>query len=288
MAGFCGKCGSPLDDAQAFCARCGTSVSGAPARPSAQTSAPALLQAARPPAASTVAPAKSSNTLLKVLIAFVIVIFLLGALGIAGVWYVGHRIKQKVHDMGLDEVSSTSNDHRGPALSVNPCSLLAKADVAQAAKMDVVRAETAEDSVTTCKYSVIGNNVDLVSKHISLLHKDETTDSQRQMMETLAKSIGHGNDADQSAPRHPGESPILIFTVDNNSAVAQMNLSRATLGRIGPGLTTIPSLGDDAFDIGNALIMVRKGDRVIRIVYMMCPCTTDDVIPLARKIVASM
>ncbi|MGC1617495.1 MAG: hypothetical protein WA765_03300, partial [Candidatus Acidiferrum sp.] len=89
-------------------------------------------------------------------------------------------------------------------------------------------------------------------------------------------------------PRHPGESPVFIFTVDNNSAAAQMSLSRATLGRLGPGLVTIPSLGDDAFDVGSAMIMARKGDRVVRILYMMCPCTTDDVVPLAKKIVANM
>lgn len=286
MPGFCGKCGSPLDDAQAFCARCGTSVSGPPARPAA--AAPALPPAARPSAASSAAPAKSSNTLVKVLLAFLIIIFVLGAVGIAGVWYVGHRIKQKVHDMGLDQMSSVANDHRGPALGVNPCSLLSKADVATATKMDIVRAETAEDSETTCEYSVMGNYVDLISKHISLLHKEETTDSQRQMMETFAKAIGQSNETDQSTPRHPGESPVLIFTVDNNNASAQMSISRATLGNLGPGATSIPSLGDDAFDIGNAFIMVRKGDRIVRIAYMMCPCTTDDVIPLAKKIVGNM
>lgn len=286
MAGFCGKCGSPLDDVQAFCARCGTPVSGPPPRPAA--AAPAPPPAARPPAVSPAAPAKSSNTLLKVLLAFVIIIFVLGAVGIAGVWYVGHRIKQKVHDMGLDQVSSVANDHRGPALAVNPCSLLSKSDVAAATKMDVVRAETAEDSDTTCEYSVMGNYVDLIAKHVSLLHKEETTDSQRQMLETFAKAIGHSNDADQSVPRHPGESPVLIFSVDNNNAAAQMSISRATLGRLGPGATNIPSLGDEAFDLGNAVMMVRKGDRIVRIAYMMCPCTTDDVVVLAKKIVGNM
>ncbi|MGB6897968.1 MAG: zinc ribbon domain-containing protein [Candidatus Acidiferrum sp.] len=287
MAGFCGKCGSPLAEGQAFCAGCGNPASSSPTRPPAVLSTPP--PAARPPAAPVAAPSKSGNTLLKVLLGFVIVIFILGAVGVAGIWYVGHRIKQKVHEIGLDNISTETSEHRGPALGgVNPCSLLSKADVAQAVKMDVVRAESPEGSDTGCEYSVMGNNVDLVAKHISLLHKEETNDSQRQMMETFAKTIGHGNDSDQSVPRHPGESPVFIFTVDNNSAAAQMSLSRATLGRLGPGLVTIPSLGDDAFDVGSAMIMARKGDRVVRILYMMCPCTTDDVVPLAKKIVANM
>lgn len=297
MAGYCGKCGSPLADGQAFCGGCGTPVSAPPARPSAPAPAP---PSAPPPAARsyapasaaplpTAAPAKSGSTLLKVLLAFVIIIFVLGAAGVAGIWYVGHRIKQRVHDMGLDDISSTANVPRGPALTVtNPCSLLSKADVAQAVKMDVVRAEAPEGSELGCEYSVMGDSVDLVAKHISLLHKDDTSDAQKQMMETFAKSIGQSNDSDTSNPRHPGEAPVFIFSVDNSGAAAQMTLSRATLGRMGPALTTLPGIGDDAFDIGNAMIMVRKGDRIVRIMYMMCPCTTDDVVPLAKKIVSGM
>ncbi|MGC2803552.1 MAG: zinc-ribbon domain-containing protein, partial [Candidatus Acidiferrum sp.] len=87
MAGFCGKCGSPLAEGQAFCAGCGTPVSSLPARPPAAPSAPP--PAARPPAAPVAAPSKSGNTLLKVLLGFVIVIFILGAVGVAGIWYVG-------------------------------------------------------------------------------------------------------------------------------------------------------------------------------------------------------
>lgn len=154
--------------------------------------------------------------------------------------------------------------------------------------MDVVRAERTEGSDVGCEYSVMGNYVDLIAKHASLLHKDQTNDSQRQMMESFAKAVGHSNDSEQSAPKHPGEAPVFLFSLDNNSAATQMGLSRATFGRMGPAFTSIPGLGDDAFDIANGMIMVRKGDKLLRIIYMMCPCTTDDVVPLAKKIVANM
>lgn len=306
MAGFCRNCGSPLDDGQGFCARCGTPASGPPVQSSPSPSAPPS-SAPRPPTppraapqsqspasagspqAAAAAPSKSGSTLIKVLLIFLVVIFLFGAIGVAGIWYVAHRVKQKVHEIGLDDLSTQTNATRGPALAgMDPCSLLSKADVAQAVRMDVVRAERSEGSEVGCEYSVMGDYVDLIAKHASLLHKAETTDSQRQMMETFAKAVGHGNDSQQSAPKHPGESPVLIFSVDNNSAAAQMNLSRATFGRMAPAFTSIPSLGDDAFDIANAMIMVRKGDKLLRITYMMCPCTTDEVVPLARKIVANM
>jgi len=301
MAGFCRNCGSPLDDGQAFCTRCGTATSGPPVKPSASPSAPppsaprpqTPLQAAPQPrpaaqAAATV-PAKSgSSTLIKVLLIFLVVIFVFGAIGIAGIWYVAHRVKQKVHEIGLDDLS-TANANRGPALGgIDPCTLLSKDDVGQAVKMEVVRAERSEGSDAGCEYSVMGDYVDLIAKHASLLHNAETTDSQKQMMESFAKAVGHGNDSQQSAPKHPGESPVFIFSVDNNNAAAQMGVSRATFGRLAPAFTSIPSLGDDAFDIANAMMMVRKGDKLLRITYMMCPCTTDDVVPLARKIVANM
>lgn len=303
MAGFCRNCGSPLDDGQGFCTRCGTPASGPPVR-SASPSAPAP-SAPRPqpppqaapqprpatpaPAIAAAVPAKSgSSTLVKVLLIFLAVIFVFGAMGIAGIWYVAHRVKQKVHEIGLDDLS-TANADRGPALAgIDPCTLLSKADVGQAVKMEVVRAERSEGSEAGCEYSVMGDYVDLIAKHASLLHKAETTDAQKQMMESFAKAVGHGNDSQQSAPKHPGESPVFIFSVGNNNAAAQMGLSRATFGRLAPAFTSIPSLGDDAFDIANAMMMVRKGDKLLRITYMMCPCTTDEVVPLARKIVANM
>jgi len=36
------------------------------------------------------------------------------------------------------------------------------------------------------------------------------------------------------------------------------------------------------------VIMVRKGGKVIRIMYMTCPCGTKEVIPLAKKLVQSL
>lgn len=301
MAGFCRNCGKPLADGQGFCAGCGTPASGPPVRPSATPSTPASAsppQATpqpRPPASTpapqlaAAAPSKSGSTLVKVLIGFVAVIFVFAALGIAGIWYVGHRVKQKVHDMGLDNLTSATNANKGTVLGgASACSLLSKQDVAQTVKMDVVRAEDPEEGGAACEYSVMGNYVDLIAKHISMLHQEQTNDAQRQMVESFAKSIGHGTDSEHSDPRHPGESPVFMFSVDNNSATAQMSLTRATLGRMGPGATTIPGLGDEAFDIGNAMMLVRKGDKLVRIAYMMCPCTTEDVLPLAKKIVANL
>jgi len=191
----------------------------------------------------------------------------------------------------LDDLSAASNANRGPALGgIDPCSLLSKADVGQAAKVEVIRAEADRGSEPGCVYSVQGDISDLVAKHASLLHKEATTEAQRQQFESVAKSLFQGMNAEQSgsASKHPGEAPIFIFGVTNRGAKAQMNLSRMTFSRLGGGMVTIPDLGDDNLDIGGAMMLVQKGDKLIRVMYMVCPCATDDVVPLVRKLIANM
>src|ERR1700683_5213011 len=91
-----------------------------------------------------------------------------------------------------------------------------------------------------------------------------------------------------AASRHPGEAPVFLFSVSNAAAKAQMNLTRMAFSRMAGGMTTINGLGDEAIDIGGAMMLVRKDDKIVRVMYMMCPCTTNDVTPLVRKILANI
>jgi hypothetical protein len=305
MAGFCRNCGRPLADGQAFCDGCGTPAAGPPVRSSAAPpppassappvqrpyAAPQPTPSAPSPAsqASAGAPAKSGNTLVKVLLIFLVVILIFGAIGVAGIWYVAHRVKQGIHDVGLDDISNASNAARGPTLAgIDPCSLLSKSDVGQAAKMEIVRAEPAEGSDPGCVYNVQAQISDLVVKHGSLLHKEGTTEAQRQQFESMAKPLFQGMNSEQNgvASKHPGEAPVFVFGVTNGGARAQISLMRMTFGRLEGGMVSIPGLGDDAIDIGGSMMLIRKDDKLIRIMYQMCPCSTDDVVPLAKKLVA--
>jgi hypothetical protein len=292
MAGFCRNCGRPLADGQAFCDGCGTPASGPPVRSSAAPPPPAAnVPPAQRPQAAAVAPAKSGNTLVKVLLVFLVVLFLFGAIGVAGIWYVAHRVKQGIHDVGLDDLSNTSDASRGPALAgVDPCSLLSKTDVGRAANVEVIRAEANEGSEPGCAYNVQGDISDLVAKHASLMQKEGTTEAQRQQFESVAKGLFQGMNKEQtgSTSKHPGEAPVFIFSVSNAGAKAQMNLSRMAFSRMGGGMATIHGLGDDALDIGGAMMLVRKDDKLIRIMYMMCPCNTADVTPLVRELIENM
>ena len=89
--------------------------------------------------------------------------------------------------------------------------------------------------------------------------------------------------------QNPGEAPVLSFEVDGNAAVFQMKLNRGMLAQVGPLATkNIPDLGDEAFDMSGAILMFRKGDRLVRIMYTTCPCGRDDVIGLAKKIASGL
>jgi hypothetical protein len=300
MAGFCRNCGTPLGDGEAFCKKCGTPVAGAPTRaaaavPNPQTPAglaPAVPAAYAPASAVPVASAPTrSSPLLKILLIVVIVFFLFGAIGIASLMYVGYRVKQKANEMGLHVPSDRERAEQAAEMkSVDACSLLSKAEVSAAIGMEVVRAESDTGDTPGCTYSVMGDPADLTAKHVAQMHKGELDKKQQEMVENFGKSVFQGAQSEpgRTPNAHPGEAPVLMFSVDASNAEFQLKLTRGTFGRIGPGTVIIPNLGDDNFDAYGAMLLVRKGDKLVRVMYMTCPCGTTEVVPLIRKVVAKL
>jgi hypothetical protein len=305
MAGFCRNCGSPLGDEQTFCTKCGTRVPGAPSQAPAGAAPPASAAPPVPPpqpaATSAVqalptpgAPAKGSP-LIKILLVVAGVFVLFGAVGIAGLIYVGHRVHKKAVELGLTD---SSGHHVSTLSGIDACSLLTKDDVSQAVRMEVVRAEASRGSSPGCVYSVAGDSADLTAKHLSQLtkqmskdNKQEMTKSQQDAIEKMGQNFFRSTEAQQgsSLSEHAGETPILTFSIDDNAAPFQMKLNRGMLGQLGPMATSnIPDLGDEAFDVAGAVMMARKGDKLVRVMYMTCPCGRDDVLPLVRKIVLGL
>jgi hypothetical protein len=294
MAGFCRNCGSPLADGQGFCVKCGTRVGegaqpvagAAPPPPASPPASPAAYSAAQ-----SVPPAKSGgNALVKILIAVVVVFVVFGAIAFGAILYIGHRVHEKAQEMGLTRSPEERRESRAALRRIDGCSLLSKADVGQAVKMEIVRAESSDRDNPGCTYSVMGDAADLTSKHLTALHRGELNKSQQDMVENFGKSIlrSSNSQSGSTASEHPGEAPVFAFSIDDNAQL-QMRLSKATLGNIpGGGNATISDLGDEAFDAAGAILFVRKGDKIVRIIYMTCPCNRDDVLPLARTIVGAL
>lgn len=117
---YCGNCGAQIHEGQNFCAGCGASVSeaNAPAQQptkastdsaAAPQSTEATLQKLATLKAQAPTPAKSSG---KKLVIVVVAIVLVGAIAaVAGVVYVGYRVKQKA-SAALDNLEGKSGTHK--------------------------------------------------------------------------------------------------------------------------------------------------------------------------------
>ena len=139
MASFCVKCGSPLTNGP-FCTKCGTDARTAAQSAQPQSAAmsaqptPAAVPpaqtgpqpAAPPPAGQVVAqpaPARQGmSTLAKLGIAAVGIIFAGGVAGAVGVYYVAHRVSQKIHQAEnriLGAKSDSGGDRSAPGDSAS-------------------------------------------------------------------------------------------------------------------------------------------------------------------------
>jgi len=289
MAKFCVSCGSSLNGGM-FCARCGA-ASGEAAAPLVQPAVVVSVQSAPVPTTPVPVPAPAkSNLLIKVLAAFAIFIVIVGALAIGGVYYVAHRVSQKVHQLASELPNVPESPAANPATPSklvagrmpDPCVLLSKEDVGRAAGVEVVRTESTADS---CSYLAKGDAADLTSRHMSAMMASKGADSQQQkMIQGMAGGLFKSMQKDgKSDIDSNGNVPVLSFSLEKQAADGEMGLNRTVLAGM-PGGHVISGIGDEAFDVGDSMIMVRKGDMLIRIMYMTCPCNTDAVKPLARKL----
>ena len=257
------------------------------------------------------AQAKGSP-LTKILIGFAVVVIAVGAMAAGGVYYVVYRVKQKVHEVARDvpglgsssennsnssggimgsiskmvsgNSSSSSGNSSNGAISGDPCRLLSKEEVGRAVGVEIVATETSDAG---CSYLAHGDSADMTAKHMAAMMGTKGADAKtQQTIQTLTgglakmiQSEGHDTNMDSN-----GNVPVFGFSVDNTAAEAQMRLNAKVLGRLGPGQQGIPGIGDQAMDESGAMMMVRKGDKLIRIMYSTCPCSVDAIKPLAKTL----
>jgi hypothetical protein len=263
-------------------------------------------------------PAKKSNTLLKIVIAVVVLICIGSALVLAGLYYAARKVTQKVHQVAeqarQESTSTTAGGLAGllgasPGSSENggfkgdPCRFLSKADVTRAIGVPILRTEV-EDA--ECRYIAKGNPADGTSKHMAAMFAGLGVDAQTQ--KTIQKMAGaffaqeQANDKDLSAEAASGEIPVLVLSFSYGNAVTEMRMNRGILDRLGgsslmPGSNDqaarsatgdLPGIGNEAYVAGGSMMLVRKGNTLARFLYVSCPCNTDNIKPLARKLAAQL
>ncbi len=300
MAGFCGNCGSGLKDGTKFCGNCGAAAAPAggppPASPPPPSPAsPAYVGNAQSVAAPTVR--KGMSTGAKVAIAAVLVLFIGGALAVAGVYYAVHRVSQKFHEVAARVTGSTGADAQSTGGSGNsstaagsdlgdPCRYLSKEEVGQAIGIDIVATKSESGA---CSYMARGSQTDMAAKHAAKMLGAQGADAKtQQMAEQFASAVGkfgQEKPAENSDPS--GNAVVLGISVeDSPAATSEMQLNSKVLGSLGGGAGSQQDLGigDASFITADSMIMIRKGNKIIRIMYMSCPCNSEAIKPLAKKL----
>ena len=221
---------------------------------------------------------------------------LFGAVCLGAVIYVAHRFHEKAQELGL--TSESARHHVSTLGGIDGCALLSKEEVSRAIGMEVVRAEADPGGSPGCVYSVQGDAGDLATKHamrmsqeLSKGNQQQMTKSQEDTIENIGKALFHSmaTAKDSGLNEHPGETPVFSFVINDDAVQFQMKVDRATFSRIGPvAAADIPDLGDEAFDAAGAMLLVRKGDKLVRVMYMLCPCVKDDVLPLVRRVLSGL
>ncbi len=301
MAHFCTKCGSPLTGP--FCVKCGadmrqstTPAPKAPVQQSVGTAAPEAVPALVATPASATVPSPVTNQkmspLVKLGIAAVAFLFVGGALAAGGVYYVAHRVSQKIHQatdglIGSSSDSGSRSDSGGVASKSRTmgdvCRLLSKEDVGRAVGVEIARTQPGDNS---CSYIAKGDKADMLAKHATAMTAARGADKQTQ--QTIQKFAGgmfkiFQSEQPASEQDNSGEVPVFSFSVDQNAAEEQMRLNAKVLGVMGDQ-EGLPGIGDQAFVSADGVIMMRKGKNFVRIMFIACPCNTDAVKPLAKEI----
>ena len=303
MPNFCVKCGAPLSGGP-FCVKCGADMrsvvpSVQPQSPPSITQPPSLHPASE---TSTPASAKQGmSTLAKLGIAAVAIIFVGGAAGAVGVYYVAHRVSQKIHQTedrilgsssgGSASGSSSSGGSRSGATEEagmgDVCRFLSKEDVTKAIGVEIIRTEpTADSAVAGCSYVAKGTQQDMTAKHTAAMAASRGADQKTQQ---LAQNIASGmfqalaQQKPSSEQGNSGEVPVFSFSVSQHDAEEMMRMSAKGFSNLGD-TQGLPGIGDQAFVSGDGMIMVRKGKNLVTIMFLLCPCGVEAVKPLAKEI----
>lgn len=321
MASFCGKCGAHLGEQAAFCGICGASRSarGQQTQYHPVPQPTATLTVATGTSSFPVAPAKS-NTLVKIAVGTLAVVLLGGVLAVGGVMYAVHKVSEKAHAAArqvLGDKTPAAGGFASPiegrsddvSLMKDPCRFLTTDDVSHAVGIAIIRVEAQDEG---CAYIAHGDPAEMTSKHTaSMLANQAKSDGQnidarqQQMVQQITAAFfkqQESSDKNLAAEAAKGEVIVLAISFDSKTAKMAMKLSKAAFDHVKQGVPLdsaqdsaartgtgdLTGLGDEAYEMGGTMLMVRKGDTMARFLFNECPCSADAIKPLAEKVVSQL
>lgn len=231
---------------------------------------------------------QKTSPIIKLVIALAVLLFVAGALVVGGIFYAAHRVSQKIHAAtarlaAASGDSGFSGSSTGAASVGDACRLLSKEDVSQAIGVTITRTESPAGG---CSYFAQGTQSDMTARHMSaMMASNGATTQQQKQMQAITGGLFKSLQAENKEGNNNSSDDVVVFSfsVDKNAAHEQMQLNKGVMAGVLGG-QRIPDLGVDAFQVGSSAIMFRKGDNMVRIMYMTCPCGTEAVKPLAKKI----
>ncbi len=159
----------------------------------------------------------------KLGIAAVVIIFVGGAAAAGGLYYVAHRVSQKIHQVA-DRVIGSSSDSRGESSSTarpssegrstgDVCRLLSKEDVSHAIGVEIVHTQPVDNG---CTYIAKGTQADMSAKNVTAMIAARGADKQTQ--QTIQKFAGgmfnvFQSEKPASEQDTSGEVPVFSFSV---------------------------------------------------------------------------
>jgi hypothetical protein len=262
--------------------------------------------------------AKKSNTLLKVVIAVVVLICVGSALALAGLYYAAQKVTQKAHAVAAQALGGSSSSTPGGlggllggstssvdagGFKGDPCRFLSKAEVSQAVGITVIRTEAKDGG---CSYIAKGDPADMTAKHLSSmiggLGADPKTQQMAQKFAAGLFSQQEATDKSLAAQAATGEIPVLGLSFTAGNAAMEMKMNRGAFEHIKGGAPfgagngsaaqtatgDLTGIGDEAYVAGGGMMLVRKGNTVAHFMYISCPCNTDNIKPLAQMVASRL
>jgi len=299
MATFCGNCGFPQAANASFCPNCGARQQAGGGPPSSPISAPQ-----QPVMRAAPAAAPQGGGGLKIVLIAVVCLAIAGFLAIAGLWYVGHRVKQaviaKAKEYGVDMPVSTDRHTSNVPHKLDACALLPKDEAARLLGQPVAR--TLSDMPSTCGYyGPPGLAEKLAQERWNSAAKHATSGGQvtegeiTGAVQHMAKVMGMGDrNAYQNGSN--GELPLLIFVIadDGRQEMTALEATNAIFGPIfkaagdaqhgSPMMGPVPGLGDKAIRAPQVGLNVLKGDTLIRLVAGPIPNPEEVTVAIARDL----
>ena len=322
MANFCTKCGAAVSGP--FCGACGAPIQESPAQ--AQSTTPAAAPVSQPSAApvsqaaAAAAPVRKGSGV-KIVLIVLGVFMLFGAMGVAGIVYVGYRAKQKIAQMekdygvdsnassdastsgGSSSGTSSSSERTFPPSKGSGCRLLEGQEAARILGVAVERAETetSDSEGDLCKYWVsaaerrrlIGEEM---ASGVAGMGKTDTKGGQQAEVEkllggaagALIEANGENKDSDyafslQVWRKNGKEQWEKMETLQSKTTAA------AGADFAGVAMQPVEGLGDRATVLAAGhSIMVLKGDAFFLLGFQQFVPGRDKTVALARVVAGRM